>query len=130
MYEKYLFVRAGIHNLSFYYLLDEEVAFKNAALLYAKKFYQISYQIKQNDIIVWQHYFNTLFKQKPFSSHLMPLVENLFLDTNFGGDSWNRYYFTFIFNKEFFEDPKILDLEIDKRFVRKLLRNVISLKMN
>ena len=53
MYEKYLFVRANIHNLSFSYLLDEEVAFKNAALLYCKQFYQISYKIRQNDTLIW-----------------------------------------------------------------------------
>lgn len=59
----------------------------------------------------------------------MPLVENLFLEQNFGGE-WNRYFFTFVFRKEFFEHTSILDLEIDLRFVKKLLRNVISLKMN
>ena len=39
MYEKYLFVRANIQNLTYQYLQDEEVAFKNAALLLTKNFY-------------------------------------------------------------------------------------------
>lgn len=49
MYEKYIFIRSDIYNLSYEYLVDEEIAFKNAILLHSKKFYQISYQIKQND---------------------------------------------------------------------------------
>lgn len=58
----------------------------------------------------------------------MPIVENLFLQQD--KKKWNRYHFTIVFNREFFKDPNILNLEIDIRFVRQLIRNTISLKLN
>jgi len=49
MYEMYIFKRSEIYNLHYEYLVDEEIAFKNAILLHSKKFYQVSYKINQKD---------------------------------------------------------------------------------
>ena len=88
--------------------------------------------MKHKERVQWHHYYSTLFSQKPYTDHILPVIENLYLNqkNNQKERDWDRYHYTFVFNKEHLEDPTVLDLEIDIRFVKKIMRNTISVKLN
>lgn len=78
IYDSYMNDSTEIHSLNKDYLKDEEMAFKNAVLFYAKEFYTISYDIKDHyHDVVHTDYFSLPFRQKPITNYFFPILENM-----------------------------------------------------
>lgn len=110
VYDKYINLLTQVVNIDNVYRKDEEVAFKNAIILHTKKFYQISYEIRHNFESRKFDYFSTLFDQKPHTEHILPLIENLYLNECKELAAGKKYFFSFLFDPAAFKKPEILDL--------------------
>ena len=130
IYDKNINFVSQVVNLDTFYRKDEEVAFKNAILLYTKKFYQVSYEVYEESGIRKCDYFSTLFDQKPHQEYVIPLIENLYLNHNKELAAGKKYFFSFLFDPIAFNKPDILDMKIDKRFASDLLREVMQTRLN
>jgi hypothetical protein len=98
LYDENLNKITDIFNLNKDYLQDEEIAFKNALLLYSNDYYRISYKVKNHlHEEIQTHYFSTNFDQKPLTNYLFPIMENLFLNDKDSISKRRRYHFSFLF---------------------------------
>ena len=131
IYDETINIVSNIFNLNKDYMIDEETAFKNAVVFHAKKFYQISYDtLDSNNQTKHNDYFSTDFSQKPFSNYVFPLFDYFFTNKENPLTILKRYHFSFLYeiNNQYLKN--VWDLVIDKRFLNKLLRNIMILKIN
>lgn len=107
------------------------MAFKNAVILHAKEFYQISYEVyEQSGSYRKCDYFSTLFEQKPHADYILPIIENFYLNDhkNFAGGK--KYFFSFLYDPITFQHPDILKMKVDSRFSMDLIREVMQIRLN
>lgn len=130
IYDKYINLLSEVANIDNVYRKDEEVAFKNAIVLHTKKFYQVSYEIRENFVSRKFDYFSTLYDQKPHATHVIPLIENLYLNECKELAAGKKYFFSFLFDPIAFNKPEILNLKIDKRFAQDLIREAMQIRLN
>ena len=130
IYDKFINLLSEVANIDNVYRRDEEVAFKNAIVLHTKRFYQVSYEIRENFVDRKFDYFSTLFDQKPHANHIIPLIENFYLNECKELAAGRKYFFSFLFDPIVFNKPEILSLKIDKRFAQELIREAMQLRLN
>lgn len=131
IYDENLNQVSDILTLDKDYLRDEEIAFKNALIFHAKKFYEISYEIT-NDYHekIQNHYFSTKFSQKPFTNYFFPLMENMFSNVENPLTVFNRYNFSFLYDIDPHFMQEVKDMKVDRRFFQNIMREVMSIKIN